>query len=56
MVSCMKRLPRIMAAEGLSGLWPSKPPAGTDLAGIIIGNDALNACRYSASVYLHSVQ
>ncbi|KAL3139691.1 hypothetical protein ABBQ38_004002 [Trebouxia sp. C0009 RCD-2024] len=45
MVSCVKRLPRIMAAEGLASLWPGKPPAGTDLAGIIIGNDALNACR-----------
>ena len=48
MVSCVKRLPRIMAAEGLAALWgPGKPPSGTDLAGIIIGNDALNACRYS---------
>ena len=46
MVSCVKRLPRIMAAEGLAALWPGKAPSGTDLAGIIIGNDALNACRY----------
>lgn len=46
MVSCVKRLPRIMAAEGLAALWPSKASSGIDLAGIIIGNDALNACRY----------
>lgn len=50
MVSCVKRLPRIMAAEGLAGLWPGKAPSGTDLAGIIIGNDALNACRYVYSL------
>ena len=45
MVTCMKKMPRIMGAEGLAGLWAGKAPSGTDLAGIIIGNDALNACR-----------
>ena len=46
MVTCIKRLPRIMASEALASLWQGKAPSGTDLAGIIIGNDALNACRF----------
>ena len=45
MVSCIKRLPRILAAESLAALWPGKPPPSTDLASIITANDALNACR-----------
>ena len=45
MVSCINRLPRIMAAEGLAALWPTTLPSSTDLASIIIGNDALNSCR-----------
>ena len=42
-----------MAAEGLAALWPGKAPSGTDLAGIIIGNDALNACRYHSRFDMH---
>ncbi|DBA67338.1 TPA: hypothetical protein ACH3X2_001634 [Trebouxia sp. C0005] len=45
MVTCIKRLPRIMGAEGLAALWPGTPPSSTDLASIIIGNDAINSCR-----------
>ena len=45
MVCCINRLPRIMAAEGLAALWPTTLPSSTDLASIIIGNDALNSCR-----------
>ncbi len=45
MVTCIKRLPRIMGAEGLAALWPGKAPSSTDLASIIIGNDAINSCR-----------
>ena len=53
MVTCIKKLPRIMGAEALASLWPAKAPSGTDLAGIIIGNDALNACRYTHDTRLH---
>ncbi|KAL0028497.1 hypothetical protein WJX77_010302 [Trebouxia sp. C0004] len=45
MVTCIKRLPRIMGAEGLAPLWPGKAPSSTDLASIIMGNDAINSCR-----------
>ncbi|KAA6424307.1 MAG: hypothetical protein FRX49_05519 [Trebouxia sp. A1-2] len=49
MVTCIKRLPRIMGAEGLAALWPGTPPSSTDLASIIIGNDAINSCRQWSS-------
>ena len=49
MVTCVKKLPRIMASENLAALWLGKPPSGTDLAGIIIGNDAINTCRSASS-------
>ena len=56
MVTCIKRLPRIMGAEGLAALWPGQSPSSTDLAGIIIGNDAINSCRFTSSLQLNSAQ
>lgn len=45
MVSCIRKMPRLMASEALTHLWSGKAPAGTDLAGSIIGNATLNSCR-----------
>ena len=56
MVTCIKRLPRIMGAEGLAALWPGQSPSSTDLAGIIIGNDAINSCRFTSSLQLNTAQ
>lgn len=56
MVTCIKRMPRIMASDALASLWQGSTAAGTDLAGIIIGNDALNSCRCSASMQPSGMQ
>lgn len=45
MVSCIRKMPRLMSAEALAHLWPTKAPAATDLAGSIIANSTLNVCR-----------
>ena len=51
MVACIRKMPRLMASEALSHLWPDKAPAGTDLAGSIIGNAVLNTCRSGLPYY-----
>ena len=48
MVACIRKMPRLMASEALAHLWPDKAPAGTDLAGAILGNTVLNTCRSCA--------
>lgn len=54
MVACIRKMPRLLATEALSHLWPEKAPAGTDLAGSIINNATLNTCRSGMCVYLIS--